>query len=197
MCSSDNPHFKLEFPRGRSERLANQTIPGKVMMKNSSVTLRFLFSAFLVALPAIASASEWLQYESKPYGFAMLIPSGTSTKETEWTGGWGGLTAVSEGVKLFGLARLGARATDDEIEKFAVQTIGIPASAWTRIEQGTNKNGWNRYRIFQATQGSKLVFGAYGVGLKGNYLLYLETTPADFKEYRADYDKWYASIRVQ
>ena len=166
-------------------------------MKNLKVVSQLLCSALMVSLAAVAIASGWVEYESKHYGFSMLVPAGTPTKETEWAGGWGGLTAVHDGVKLFGLAKLGARATDDEIEKFAVQTIGIPASAWTQIDQGRDKNGWSRYRTFQATQGSKLVFGAYGVGPKGNYLLYLETTPADFKVYRADYDKWYASIKVQ
>jgi hypothetical protein len=128
----------------------------------------------------------------------MLIPAGTATKESEFGGGDGAaLPPSTTGVKLFGLAKLGAHATDEEIEKFAVQTIGIPASAWTQIDQGKDWNGWSRYRAFQAAQGSKLVFGAYGVGPKGNYLVYLETTPADFKEYKADYEKWYASIRVQ
>ena len=56
--------------------------------------------------------------------------------------------------------------------------------------------GWGRYRTFRATSGSKLVFGGYGVGPKGNYLLYLETTPADYNEHKADYDKWYESIRL-
>ena len=166
-------------------------------MKRTKAFSQVLFSALLVSLAAVAIAAGWVEYESKAYGFSMLVPAGTSTKETEWAGGWGGLTAVSDGVKLFGLAKLGAPATDDEIEKFAIQTIGIPASAWTQIDQGRDKYGWGRYRTFQATQGSKLVFGGYGVGRKGNYLLYLETTPADFKEYRADYDKWYASIRLQ
>ena len=166
-------------------------------MKRMRVASQLLCGAFLVSLAAIALASAWVAYESKAYGFAMLIPAGTATKESEFGGGWGGLAAVHEGVKLFGLAKLGERATDEEIEKFAVQTIGIPASAWTQIDQGKDWNGWSRYRTFQAAQGSKLVFGAYGVGQKGNYLVYLETTPADFKEYKADYEKWYASIKVQ
>ena len=41
-----------------------------------------------------------------------------------------------------------------------------------------------------------MVFGAYGVGAKGNFLLYLETTPADYNDHKADYDKWYESIRL-
>ena len=98
-------------------------------MKSIRVVSQLFCSASLVSLAAVAIASGWMEYESKHYGFSMLVPAGTSTKETEWAGGWGGLTAVHEGVKLFGLAKLGARESDDEIEKFAVQTIGIPASA--------------------------------------------------------------------
>ena len=151
--------------------------------------------AALLALPAVAQ--DWTQYQAKEYGFSMLVPPGTQIRTREYGGGWGGLNATVEGVRLFGLAKLGAGESDEAIEKFAVQTIGIPASAWTQIDKGANKNGWTRYRSFQATSGSKLVFGGYGVGPRGNYLLYLETTPADFKEHRADYDKWYNSIRLQ
>jgi hypothetical protein len=34
------------------------------------------------------------------------------------------------------------------------------------------------------------------VGKRGNYLLYLETTVADYDEHKADYNKWYESIRL-
>lgn len=157
----------------------------------------YLLGLLLVLAAASAMASDWAMYSSKAYGFSMLIPKDAASKETEWTGGWGGLTAAADGVKFYGLAKLGAQESDDEIEKFALRTIGLPASAWKQIDQGKDSNSWARYRTFQATQGSKLVFGGYGVGPKGNYLLYLETTPVDFKEYRADYDKWYESIRLQ
>ena len=36
----------------------------------------------------------------------------------------------------------------------------------------------------------------YGVGKRGNYLLYLETTPADYMASKIEYDKWYESIRL-
>lgn len=165
-------------------------------MKRLTVVPYLLLGACLALLTATAVAAGWAIYEAKAYGFSMLIPSGTPVKEREWPGGWGGLTAQHDGVNLFGLAKLGAQPTDAEIEKFAVQTIGIPASEWTKVDQGRNSNGWNRYRTFEATKGAKLVFGAYGVGSKGAYLLYLETTPADFNAYRADYNAWYNSIRL-
>ena len=33
-------------------------------------------------------------------------------------------------------------------------------------------------------------------GKQGNYLLYLETTVSDYNEHKADYIKWYESIRL-
>ena len=159
--------------------------------------IKLVVSAFVVLTAQSAMASDWKPYAAKTYGFSMLVPTGVAVKEREWGGGWGGLNAEFEGVKLYGLAKLGAKATDAEIEKFAVQTIGIPASEWTLVDSGTNQRGWSRYRTFRATKGSKLYFGGYGVGPQGNYLLYLETTPADYNSHVGDYNKWYESIRLE
>ena len=74
--------------------------------------------------------------------------------------------------------------------------IGIPASAWSKTDQATNVRGWERSYVFKANVGSRLIFGMYGVGRKGNYLLYLDTPPGDYMDHKADYDKWYESIRL-
>jgi hypothetical protein len=166
-------------------------------MKIANVVSGVVLGALAAFLALPAAAQDWVKYEAPSYGFEMLIPKGVKTAEREYGGGWGGLNATFEGVKLFGLAKLGAGESDAAIEKFAIQTIGIPASAWTEIDKGANKNGWSRYRVFQARSGTKLVFGGYGVGPRGNYLLYLETTPDDFRDHRADYDRWYNSITLR
>jgi hypothetical protein len=153
--------------------------------------------ASVAVFAATAAAQGWKLYEAKAYGFSMLIPDGTTVREREWPGGWGGIDAQHEGVRLYGLAKLGPAASDDEIEKFAVGMVGIPRGEWTVVDRGTMKKGWIRYHTVRATKGSKLVFGGYGVGPRGSYLLYLETTPADFREHEADYQKWYASIELQ
>jgi hypothetical protein len=127
----------------------------------------------------------------------MLIPAGAAVRERESAGGWGGMFATFEGVKVHGLAKLGAKESDADIERFAVQVIGIPAGQWTMIDSGTNHNGWARYRTFSAKSGPKLYFGGYGVGPKGNYLLYLETTADDYNEHKAEFAKWYESIRLE
>lgn len=165
-------------------------------MQCANAFSRLVIGVFAGLLTQAALAADWKYYEAKSYGFSMLVPAGVEVREREWGGGWGGANASFEGVKLHGLARLGARESDADIERFAVQTIGIPASEWTMIDSGTGQRGWMRYKTFRATSGSKLYFGGYGVGAKGNYLLYLETTTADYNEHKADYIKWYESIRL-
>ncbi len=166
-------------------------------MKFIKRVTKLFIGAFVVLAAQATVASDWKHYEAKSYGFSMLVPSGVAVREREWGGGWGGINAEFEGVRLYGLAKLGAKATDAEIERFAVQTIGIPAGEWTMVDSGANQRGWGRYKTFRAIKGAKLYFGGYGVGPKGNYLLYLETTPADYKEHEGDYNKWYESIRLE
>ena len=149
-----------------------------------------------LTISAVAIASDWKSYDASAYGFSMLVPTGVNVRERESGGGWGGMYAEFEGVKLYGLAKLGSKESDDDIEKFALRVIGIPASAWTRIDKGTSQNGWARYSTFRANSGGKLVFGGYGVGAKGNYLMYLETTAGDYADHKAEYEKWYESIRL-
>ena len=155
-----------------------------------------LFACALLCLLAQAASADWKYYEAKKYGFSMLVPAGVAVKERTWSGGWGQLWADSEGVKLYGLAKLGAKESDADIEKFAVQQIGIPASEWKLVDSGTGRRGFERFRTFEAVRGGKLYFGGYGVGPKGNYLLYLETTVDDYNGHKADYNKWYDSIRL-
>ena len=157
----------------------------------------WVMAALFLLSTAVVSASDWRQYEAKAYGFSMLVPDGAAVRERESSGGWGGMNASFEGVKVHGLARLGTKENDADIERFAVQVIGIPASQWTMIDAGANQNGWGRYRTFRAASGQKLYFGGYGVGPKGNYLMYLETTVSDYNEHKADFTRWYESIRLE
>ena len=160
-----------------------------------------LFSKFLALLTglvlcSVALAADWKYYETKQYGFSMLVPSGAKLQTREWGGGWGGMSSTFEGVKFYGLAKLGAKESNADIEKYALSVIGIPESAWTKVDQGSNTRGWERYYVFKANVGARLVYGMYGVGKKGNYLLYLDTTPGDYRDHKTDYDKWYESIRL-
>lgn len=153
--------------------------------------------ALLIPVSSVFSAEEggWETYKADAYGFSMLIPKGTQMHTKEWAGSWGGLYGAHDGVTVYGVAKLGAPESSQDIENFGVKLTGIPDEAWTELDKGSG-NGWKWYRTVQATQGAKLVFGGYGVGPKGSYLLILVTTSSDFEEYRAEYEKWYNSIRL-
>jgi hypothetical protein len=152
-----------------------------------------LTMAFLGSLSAFAQG--WATYKSPDYGFSMLIPEGTTTVTKEWGGGWGGFQGTHDGVTVLGVAKLGEQALPADIEKFGIQVTGIPAENWTEVDKGSG-DGWNWYKTVKATKGTELVYGGYGTGPKGSYLLLIITTKSDFTEYRAEYEKWYNSIRL-
>jgi hypothetical protein len=158
--------------------------------------LRLAVGICLGLVIQIAGASDWKTYKATKYGFSMLVPNGVKIAEREWPGGWGGFTAESEGVKLTAQAKLGAQESDAAIEKYAVGVTSVPAAAWRKIDSGTNQNGWTRFRAFEAKQGNTLHFGGYGVGKKGNYLFFMQTTVSDYNANKAEYQKWYDSLRL-
>ena len=94
------------------------------------------FGLAIAALLLSASAlADWKYYETKKYGFSMLVPEGASLSTREYGGGWGGISGSSEGVKFHGQAKLGAKESNEDIEKYAVNLIGVPASAWVKTDQ--------------------------------------------------------------
>ncbi len=163
-------------------------------MKPIGFATRLVAGALLCVMAQFAAA-DWKIYQAKTYGFSMLVPEGAKMRDKELGGGWGQLWGDSEGVKLYGLAKRGAKESDADIEKFAVKTIGIPAREWKLIDSGAGR-GFERSKTFEAVRGDKLYFGGYGVGSKGNYLLYVETTVQDYNAHKADYKTWYDSIKV-
>jgi len=165
-------------------------------VKPNGLVAKILMLLAGLALHALAQAQDWKYYEARDYGFSMLIPTGAGIQTREWGGGWGGIASTYEGVRFYGLAKRGPQESDADIEKYALNVIGIPASAWTKTDQARNVRGWERSYVFKANVGARLLFGMYGVGKKGNYLLYLDTTPGDYMDHKADYDKWYESIRL-
>jgi hypothetical protein len=166
------------------------------LQRAASCRIASRFGIALVTLLMSASAfADWKQYDSAPYGFSMLIPAGAGVATRE-SGAWGGIAGSFEGLRFHGLAKLGAKESNEDIERYAIGLIGVPAGAWVKVDQVQNTRGWERGYVFRANVGSRLLFGMYGVGPKGNYLLYLDTTPEDYATYKADFDRWYESIRL-
>ncbi len=162
-------------------------------------SLRSVAMGFLLMTSAgWATAQDgWVTYVAEDYGFSMLMPEGTTFVEKEYGDGWGELFAESDGVKFYGLAKLGEQATPEEIERVGVKLTGIPAQYWKQINEGKNESGWNWYRTVEASNKGVLVLGDYGTGKMGSYLLILVTTVSDYEEYESDYEAWYRSIRLK
>ena len=159
---------------------------------------RRLFSVFLFAgvLCSTVLAIDWTTYRSNEYGFEMLVPSGTKFAERDFGSGWGALVADADGVKIYAVGKLGEQATAEEIESFGVKVTAIPASAWKAVDSGRNSNGWSWYKGVEAWNGDEVVYGGYGVGPRGSYLLLVKTTGADYSAHESEYRQWFDSLTV-
>ncbi len=165
-------------------------------MKKNMIAFLLVGWIFVSCIAAPAGAGEWTVYESSEYGFTMLVPKETNFQEKEYEGGWGCLSADYQGIKLYAIGKLGPAAAPEEIEKFGVKVTGVPAKKWEEIDHGKNQAGWKWYCTVKALDGEKILFGGYGTGPKGSYMLVLKTTKKDYEENYGDYVKWYESIRL-
>jgi len=145
------------------------------------------------ATVALFAEKGWENYSAHDHGYSMLIPSGTSMSEKEWEHGWAGAHGEHEGVEFAGIAKSGSESEAD-ISKFGVDAIGIAQSHWTMIDHGAG-NGFKWYKVYEATDGTHVVYAGIGVGSKSSFLLFLKTTTADVAKHKADYVKWYKSLK--
>lgn len=128
-------------------------------MNTRHIASRFGVTLAALLFSAAALASDWKYYETKQYGFSMLVPTGASLRTQEWGGGWGGMTGSHNGVRFYGQAKLGAKESNADIEKYAVNLIGVAAGAWVKVDEVQNTRGWERAQVFKANVGSRLLFG--------------------------------------
>ena len=63
-------------------------------MRTNRLVARVLALLAGLMLFAAAHASDWKYYETKQYGFSMLVPTAAKLQTREWGGGWGGMLAV-------------------------------------------------------------------------------------------------------
>jgi hypothetical protein len=137
----------------------------------------------------------WQRYRAEAQGFSMMVPGGTRLEERTWEGGWAGLSGTKGGVRFWGLHKAGHAASEGEAEALGVRLTGVPEAGWEVLDEGSGQ-GWSGYRTVQASGGGHVVFGGYGEGPKGQYLLLLKTTEADFQAHREDYRTWYRKVKL-
>jgi hypothetical protein len=145
---------------------------------------------------AAAGGDGWQTYKDAKFGFAMKVPKGAKLKEREWPGGWGGLYGKVGDVEVLGIAKLGAQHSPGDIERYGVTVTGIAEEHWKVIDQGKDSNGWKWFKAAVVTDGETVLFGGYGVGPKGSYLIFLKTSAEDYEENESEYEKWYDSIEL-
>lgn len=156
-----------------------------------------LGAALVVGVSGPAAAGEnWAVYSAPDYGFSMLVPQGVTLVESEGVNGWARLVGTYDGLSLYALTKRGEQASPAEIAAVGIALTGIPASRWATIDSGENQGGWHWYETVEASQNGTVIFGGYGTGPSGSYLLLLQTTESDYIAYRSDYLTWYNSIRL-
>ena len=56
--------------------------------------------------------------------------------------------------------------------------------------------GARKGEISQVPTRGQVLYGGYGAGPRGSYVVLVRTTPADFEAHRSDYLAWYDSVRL-
>ncbi len=166
------------------------------MHKISSVLIFAALAVLLVFQQGALASAEWRTYNSEEYGFSMLVPQSAVFVEREYGNGWGALIANYDGIMLYAIGKLGEQASAQEIERYGVKVTRVPAGKWREIDSGSG-GGWNWYKTVKAEHYGKTLFGGYGTGAKGSYLIVLVTSREDFNKHRAEYENWYNSIRLR
>jgi hypothetical protein len=158
--------------------------------------IKVMAGLVVLTLCGLAAAANWAVFKSDKFGFAMLVPPGTQWAAKDYGKGWGGIHTKTGITEFVGIAKLKEYASPAELEASAVLLTGVPAKAWKKVGEGTNRNGWKWFRTYEATGNGKVLLTVLGTGPKGSYVLFLGTTAADVAANKPLYLKWYDSLTV-
>ena len=155
-----------------------------------------LTAIVVLLMASIATSADWRHYESKVYGFSMMIPEMTSLAEKRPDKGWGSLRAVYLQTEILVLVKLGSNAEEIEFRSIAMQLTGIMPGDWKIVDQGRQVRGFNWFKTLNIYRGATVIYGIYGVGQRGSYVFMLRTDPAHFDEHKPEFTRWYESIML-
>jgi hypothetical protein len=149
-----------------------------------------------VVLAASAAAEDWSVFKSDRFGFAMNVAPGTAWEAQDYGKGWGGIRAKKGVIDFVGIVKLGYQAAPKELGDSAILLTKVPAEDWHKVDEGKNNAGWNWWQTYEARNHvtKRVLFTVLGTGKRGSYILFLETTHADFAAHKAVYDQWYRSL---
>ena len=74
----------------------------------------------------------------------------------------------------------------------------VPAAGWRKVDQGRNAAGWKWWHTYEARNDAagRVLYTVLGTGRRGSYILFLDTSQADFTRHRALYKQWYDSLTL-
>ena len=151
-----------------------------------------------LALAAPAAAQDWSVFKSDRFGFAMLVAPGTRWEARDFGRGWGGIRAQKGVLEFVGLVKLGYAGSPAELGDAAILLTGVPAAGWRKVDQGRNAAGWKWWHTYEARNDAagRVLYTVLGTGRRGSYILFLDTSQADFTRHRALYKQWYDSLTL-
>lgn len=155
-----------------------------------------LLAALVIAFSGIALAA-WTEFKSDDFGFTMLAPEGVKPEAHDYGHGWGGVHfAAGEHTEVLAIAHKGADVGPDAVREFAVEAAEVAADHWTKGESGKDVDGFKWIESWTASDDKHFVVAVLGAGPKGNYVIFVTSTHAEYDAAKADFEKFFKSIKV-
>ena len=169
---------------------------------------KFIFIAVLIVsvtcvqtTPLLAHliVDEWQLVSFEKLGFSMLMPSDSyvTTFESQPVDDWVTLRANLQGALLLGLKSEKELATPTRLESMGARLAEIAFESWEILDEGEETAGWKWYRTFRASMMGESIFGVYGTGANGSYILLVKTSEEDLRIHGLAYTKWFESIMLE
>jgi hypothetical protein len=157
---------------------------------------RLLLTVVALLFLTSTAHAQWSVFKSDRFGVSMLIAPGTRWEARDLGDGWGRVVAKKGVVTFVIVAKLGYQAKPAELERYAVKATEIPFNYWTLVDKGRNASGWIGWRTYETRLGNRLIFAVIGIGQRGSYVVFLETTAGDFARNKPLYNQWYKTLSL-
>jgi hypothetical protein len=168
-------------------------------MKGKRAYVAAAFALSVTLAGAGHAEKQWTEYRNQDLGFRMLVPPGVQPVTQVRTDGWGSITfKSSKTTSLSAVVKMGPAAPIDRIREYAAGISGLGADQWTRVgdPQRDTAAGFAWVETWTASDGNTLIFAILAHGPRGNYVIFVTTTVAEYQKRQAQFALWASSINV-
>jgi hypothetical protein len=141
-------------------------------------------------------AQKWIDYQNDTCGIQMKIPETMRMVKGNFGQGYSGIKGELNPVTIYAMAKGNGVDSLQNILSCAATLTGVPLNIWQLVDQGTNAHGLTKWRVYQASNGTKLVFTLLGNGSASSRIILIGTTVNDYTANKAAYTAWYNSVNV-